>query len=68
MSSVKVTISKLGGQTVEVEASTVEQAIKAYGLDGNYSAKVNGVDKPLTTALDAGQHIMIGDKVKGGSL
>ena len=61
-----VTIGQVGSEMKEVEASTVREALGAYGLEGDYTVKVNGKTSTMDASLSEGDFITIGEKVKGG--
>ena len=64
----KVTVGQAGGDFKSLEASSVGEAVKAYGLEGDYTIKVNGQSSSMTASLSDEDFISIGDKVKGGAL
>jgi hypothetical protein len=62
----KVSAKVLGGEIQEIEATTVGEAKTQMGLEGNYSATVNGAAATDSTPLSDFQMINFSESVKGG--
>ena len=62
----KVQVSQVGSVTKEFNASTVAEALSSYGLEGQYTVKVNGQSASMESSLREGDFISVGEKVKGG--
>ena len=69
MSGAKIITLKVMGSKVKVlegtTASTVQDVINEIGLDGKYTANVNGRPAEMSTRLDSGAFVVLSPAVKG---
>jgi len=63
----KITGQVVGGAPKIVEAGTVEDVYNALGLDGSYTATVNGEPASMGDELEDYAFVSFSEKVKGGS-
>lgn len=61
-----ITAQVLGGAPKVIEAGTVQDAMNALGLTGNYSATVNGDAADMDTELNDYEFVSFAPAVKGG--
>ena len=61
-----ITAKVVGGEAEVVEANTVQDAFNALGLDGSYTATVNGQAADFSQSLSDYQFVSFSEKVKGG--
>lgn len=61
-----VFVGKVGSSVKEVKASTVREAVKAFGEEGDFVVQVNGNTSSMDARLEEGNFVTIGEKIKGG--
>ncbi len=62
-----VTAQVLGGTPKVITAETVQDALNALNLTGNYTASINGETAELTDTLEDYNFVSFAAAVKGGS-
>lgn len=66
--SEKITAQALGGETVpNLEVATVQEAFDKLGLDGSYSATVNGEPADMEDEVEDYAFVSFSPSVKGGA-
>ena len=66
MDNKTVMAKALGGQAQEVQATTVIEAQKALGLEGNYTATIDGEPASDDSPLNDNDIVIFTKAVKGG--
>lgn len=61
-----ITAQVLGGSPKVIEAETVQDAFNALGLNGNYTATINGDAAEMSDGLDDYSFVSFAQAVKGG--
>ncbi len=61
-----ITAQVLGGSPKVIEAATVKEAFEALGLNGNYTATINGDAAEMDEELSDYSFVSFAQAVKGG--